>query len=280
VGSYQLFARAKKAWYLRALLTGGGFFADLPSFITMGIQLLSNHHMLGERWLATQLAAARRGEQVDLRIAAVLATLDTEEPNLAAALARTLPTYLPGPDRWQPWEDSRGAGSVIVEALAELGSRDGGALYDALATIAAPMVGDVAYDLPEDGTVTADLFRDTGEPEVAAAMERMTEIQARSLRRAVLASRRYVEAWRMGNADIAARRLQRSRTLHLAVADSRRAAWMQAPPDASDGPVYEPLWFAITFGLILLLTAAVVRIVRLARAPSRVVIAPGSGTKK
>ncbi len=273
VGSYQLFARAKKAWYLRALLTGGGFFADLPSFITMGIHLLSNHHLLGERWLATQLDAAARGDKADLRIATVLATLDTDDPHLSTVLERTLTPYLPGPNRWQPWEDGRGAGNVIVEALAKLGARDGGALYDAIAAIAAPKISDMGYDLPEDGTVTDDLFRDPTEPEVAAAMDSMTQIQANSLRRALLASRRYVEAWRMGNADIAARRLQRSRGLYLAAADSRREAWLRAPPDAAGDSTYEPMWFAISFALILLLTAAIVRIVRLARARPRAVVA-------
>lgn len=266
VGSYGLFARAKKAWYLRALLTGGGFFTDLPSFVSLGIGLLRNHHVLAERWLATEMARSEAGQAADENVAAAMAEMSQDDATLASILKPLLAPYLTGKDRAQPWTDGRGAGNVLVEQLARVGSRQGGELYDMVAAAASAQASEVGYELPDEGTVTSDLLRDPADPEVAAALARMGAIHADSLRRAATATRQYLAAWRNGNADIAAHRLRHSRLLHMDAAEDRREAWRVAPPDTDGDTVYEPLWFALAFGLILLFTAAVARIVRLVRA--------------
>ena len=275
VGSYTLFARARKAWYLRALVSGGGFFVDLPSFVAMGIGLLRNHHVLAERWLATEIARGAAGLAIEPHVAAAMAEMAQDDPVLAQLLQPLLAPYMTGKNRAQPWTDGRGAGNVLVEQLAVIGSRQGGELYDAVAAVASAQVGEVGYELPDEGTVTSDLLRDPSDPEVAAALTRMGTIHADSMRRAAIASRRYLEAWRNGNADIAAHRLRRSRLNHMAAAEDRREAWRLAPPDTAGDTVHEPLWFGIAFALILLLTAAVVRVVRLIRARPQ----PSAGPK-
>lgn len=262
VGSYTLFKRAKIAWYLRALLSGGGYLSDLPSFVEMGLDLLHNHHIAGERWLAWQLQQLEAGGAADPAVALAVQNARGEDKALAHEVDAALNVYLKGPEYVEPWEGGRGAGTILVEALARIGSRQGGALYEALAEITAPALSAPGARIADEGTDLTGLFRDPDDPAVRAKFGEMAAIQAASVQRAVAAGARYLQAYHAGNGDTAARRLRAGRLRHLAQAEARRAAWLKAPPPASGAAETHLGFFALALGLILGATWLLVRVTR------------------
>ncbi len=254
VGSYALFEAAKKAEIARALLTGGGTWGELPSFVSIGMGYLNNMHLLGEQWLRGEVAAVAAGRDAHPMIADIMQpTNPPGDDGLQADLEAKIAPFLQGKDRAEPWQDGRGAGSIIVEELALLGSREGGKLYDALHVVAAPRLLQIGETLGDEEAVGPEHFRSLDEPGVAAAMATIAELHANSLRRALTAARLYHRVWETANADSAARRLRRSRLSYLAASDARRQQYVDNPPAPSEATVHQPSWLAGEVGVLVFL---------------------------
>src|SRR5207302_10356964 len=63
VGLYDFFVRAKLLYWGRAALTLGGYLAELRPFTSIGLDILTNHHVFAEELTAKRLVAAEAGGQ-------------------------------------------------------------------------------------------------------------------------------------------------------------------------------------------------------------------------
>jgi hypothetical protein len=242
VGSYELFKQAQIAHWLMAARTGGGTWGELCSFSSIGVDFLRNHHLTAEAWLARELSELEAGRHAHPAVTAAWQAAGQDDSELGKALGTTLDPYLTGPVRMQPWDDGEGAASLLVKALAELASREGGALYDAMALAGGATLTQVGTRLPDDTTLRPTLLGDPTDPQVQQAIERMAQLHASSMRRAFTATRLYWQAFTQANSDAAIRRLRRNALLALEAAERRRAQYQANPPPAALATVHDPRW--------------------------------------
>lgn len=257
VGSYELFKRAKLAYWLAAAQTCGGYCGELPTFAQIGLRYLHNHHLMAEAWLEEQIMQVQLGKPAHPEIQKAWDQMGEDDPELIAALGDKMKPFAGGPLRPAPWEDGRGQASVLVETLAQLGSRDGAALYEAALLAGAPTLTDLGTDLPDDGGWRPWYLGDATKPEVQTAIDTMARIHAKSLRRAATAVRIYYHALETASIDGAARRLRRT-TLDLAdAAAKRRDDYGQNPPPVSTGPTRDVPFLIGDIAVFLVLLALV-----------------------
>ncbi len=260
VGSYALFRRAKLTNWLEQLRTGGGTWGTVRTFVSIGQEFLSNHHLLAEAWQLDQLERARDNKQPHAAMAKAWAQADQDDAELATALGDKLKPYLSGPLTQQPWQDGAGAGTILAETLAKLGSRQGGALYDATAQAASPLLRQPGFSVAEKDGLKPALLGDSKDNSVQEALDKMAEIDAGSLRRANMAARLYLQAFEQGSPDAAARRLRRTRLDQLELEEKRRADFVQHPPVVTKGPAgiepKDPRWLYGEIGAGLLMMTA------------------------
>jgi hypothetical protein len=254
VGSYTLFKRAKLQYWWLALKTGGGTWGVLPAFASLGLDFLSNHHLFAEAWLLEQLERARDGRPALSAIAKAWQEAEVDDPTLLRALGDLLKPHLTGPLTQQPWQSGEGAATVLVRTLAKLGSRDGGALYDAAARASATRLSRPGTVLPDDASWSPDLSGDPDDADVRAAEAEMAAIHARSVRRATTAARLYWAAFEQGSPDAAARRLRRVQLDYLDREERLQAEYAKRPPAVAASSVREPAWLygEVGFAVVLL----------------------------
>lgn len=231
VGAYDVFVRAKLMWYLRGLQTAGGYLAPLPAFTAIGADLLRNLHFLAEAWMADQLDHARLGKPALPAIQRAWAALDKPESfkpdaELLAALGKQLEPHLADPFKVQPWKDGQGAASILVHTLAKLGSREGAAIYQSALAMADGELLELGYKLDESLPLQPRHMA-SGEA-AAAATETMAQLQAKSVARALTATRLYWQAYDQGNADSAARRLRQNGLNRLEKQARLQKEWLAA----------------------------------------------------
>lgn len=262
VGAYDLFVQAKVAHTLRALATGGGLWGNLPTFGSIGMNFLRNHHLTAEAWLARELDEVDGGRAAHPAIAAAWKLAGEDDPELLKALTGQLEPYLTGPFSMQPWDDGEGPGSLLVRALARLGAQDGAAMYGAITLAGGATLTALGTVLPDEAKLRPELLGDPGNAEVREATDRMARLHAKSIRRATTAARLYWKAFVNGNSDASVRRLRRNCLRMLDSAEKRRAQYLQAPPPASGRAEVEPLWAAGPVGVALVAAGAVLWFVR------------------
>ena len=231
VGAYDVFVRAKLMWYLHGLRTAGGYLAPLPTFTSIGADLLRNLHFLAEAWMADQLDRARLGKPLEPAIQKAWAALDKPErfepdPQLVAALGKQLEPHLADPFKVQPWQDGQGAASILVHTLAKIGSREGAAIYQAALDMADGELLQVGYKL-DDSLPLQPRHLASGDT-AAAAVQAMAQLQAKSVTRTLTATRLYWQAYEQGNADSAARRLRRNALNRLDKQQRLQKEWLAA----------------------------------------------------
>lgn len=231
VGSYAVFRRAKLMWALQGLMTAGGYLGALRTFPSIGVDLLGNLHLFSEAWLARELDQLRLGKPAPAALQAAWRDVDKPDAELMKALGDRLAPHLEDPFKIQPWQDGQGAASILVHTLARLGSRDGAAIYGAALEMADGELLEVGYKLSDKLPLQPRHLASGSAAEAAAA--EMAELHARSLARAMTATRLYWRAYEQGNADTAARRLRRFSLNRLEKQAVRQKAWMAAPARSS-----------------------------------------------
>lgn len=251
VGSYEVFRYAKLRWYLQGLRTLGGYAGDLPRFESIGIGLLSNLHLFSEAWLARQLDQLRLGKPGPAALQTAWRAVDKPDAELTKALGQRLAPHLSDPFKVQPWQDGEGAASILVHTLAQLGSREGAEIYRAALEMADGDLLRVGYRLADDAPLQPQHLA-TGD-DALQATEKMTQLQARALSRAMTATRLYWQAYEQGNADTAARRLRRFALQRLEKQAARQKAWMAAPGKPSQATERRPEFPAALAVVALLL---------------------------
>lgn len=231
VGAYDVFVRAKLMWYLRALSSAGGYLGPLPSFGAIGADLLRNLHFLAEAWTADQLDSVRLGKPAWPALQKAWGILDKPDqfkpdPELMAALGKQLEPHLADPFKVQPWKDGQGAASILVHTLAKLGSREGAAIYQSALEMADGELLEVGYQLDEKLPLQPRHLSNGAD--AAAATEAMAQLQAKSIARALTATRLYWQAYDQGNADSAARRLRQNGLNRLEKQARLQKEWLAA----------------------------------------------------
>ncbi len=259
VGSYELFKRAKLAYWAEAIKTCGGYCGTLPTFTKIGLGYLHNHHLMAEAWLEEQVYNASAGKPAHPEIVKAWAAMGDDDPELIAALGDKMKPYMDGPTKPAPWKDGRGLATVLVETEAKVASRDGAALYEAALLAGSATLTSLDTELPDDSGWRKEYLGDVNDPKVKAAIDTMARIQAKSLRRAATAVRIYYDALNTASIDGAGRRLRRACLDNLEAAEKRREKYAENPPPDAVQMTKEP-WFLVGDIVAFLLGLALLRL--------------------
>lgn len=225
---YPFFFDAKIESYKEELRSLGGLLRSRPDFVTIGIGIIKNHHLLTENlWSKRILAAVSTGGPPG--VAAGLAAIRGGDAALEQALdARKL----------SPQSEF---GRAIAEEVIAASCREGGEVYEAIRELAKPELSRVGgnYDMGLD----PDAFlRADPEP---GTLEKFYRLEAAGFARAGSAlrwhARLYASALEQarGGDDArqavfvaAARRLVADQLALAAQAEARLSAWKPKPPQA------------------------------------------------
>lgn len=258
---YPFFFDAKLQSIYEDLRSVGGLLRARPSFVDVGIQIITNHHLVGEDLFATRVADAVAGKDVPPGVAAALDAIQAGD----AALERDLDALALVAD--QPF-----AGK-ITQAVIERSSREGGLLYEATRAVVSARLSkaNVAYEEPPAETWAR-------RHATAAEWATFYDLQRRGFARAGSALRRHValveQALAPGRADPAVRRakgdavaarLIATRLTVMTEVEARLAAWDPPPPAA----VTVSWWVPGLYAGLLVVVGLVVWRVRVRRARRR-----------
>ena len=243
---YPFFFDAKLQAIYEDLRSVGGLLRSRPSFVDVGIQIITNHHLVGEDLFAARVADAIAGRDVPPGVAAALAAITSGDPELERDL-----------DGLALSADQAFAG-MITQAVIERSSREGGLLYEATRQVVSARLSkaNVAYEDPP-----AEVWA----RKHATAEEWATfyDLQRRGFARAGSALRRHValvdQALAPGRADplvrrarleATAQRLVATRLAVMAEAEARLAAWVVPPPAAAVIAWWVPGFYAGLLALV------------------------------
>jgi hypothetical protein len=218
---YGFFVDAKIESYKQELWSLGGVLRSRPDFVTIGIGIIKNHHLLAENLWAKRVFEAIGGAQLPA-VSAGIDRITTGDDALAAALAaRKL-----GPDG--------SFGQAITEEVIEASCREGGAVYEVIRDLAISDLSRVGgdYDMGKD----PDRYLRAGVD--AEKLGRFYALEAAGFARAGLALRTHVALYRAALASGAretvfarsAERLVATRMAARTEAEARAAAYQPKPP--------------------------------------------------
>lgn len=268
VGIYDFFVDATIERMKMSARTGGGYFGELRSLGSIGIDILTNHHVICEQLTRKRLLEALRADATPegTRLAAAPKTDDAE---LASALDAGL---RPLGDR--PW--TREFGLALTRAMIEASSHEGAAVYRVTRAIVEPRYRRAGVLYGEDKDDPDDAVIPPGKRDEKAYSELMA-LEARAFARAGTAMRLWVgleqraldEAMsldeRRALRDRVIGRLVRRQLRLLGEAEARRADYLAHPPPQAAGPERMPAMFAGEAALALVLGTLIARWFRRSR---------------
>jgi hypothetical protein len=250
VGLYDFFKDAFFGRLWLSAMTGGGYLGELRSLPSLGIDILSSHHTLGEQITQVRLLNTTSPQSSQLRSAIA----STDAP-LQSDLDK-----IPTEGEW---------GAAITRALVERGSHDGAALYGATRAIAVSrlrrpgVLFDDAHDNPEDFVVTETARN-------AKSWFAFWELQQTSFRRAGTALRNWAERYADWSRDVARdpalaeaartealERLVGRQLRMLGEAEARLADYRAHPPGSTTRPERMPGMLAAEVGLVAVVLGAI-----------------------
>lgn len=254
VGLYDFFVDATLQRLWMSAKTGGGYFGELRTMASIGIDMLTNHHVISEKLAKKRVIESLGGRSThegDLLVSAP----KNDDPELAAALDRAL----------APWGARAFAepfGEAMARVVIETSSHEGADVYRATRAIAQRRFSKagVLFDEKSDDPDSAILDENDRDPE---AYGRFFSLQERAFRRAGTAMRRWVALEKQAieqSADPAERarlrsaaieRLVRRQLRALHEAELRRADYVANPPAEATGPERMPLMLAAEIALLL-----------------------------
>ncbi len=225
---YGFFYDAKIESYKEDLKSLGGLLRSRPDFVSIGIQIISNHHLLAENLWSKRVQAAVAGKPSAPEVEEGLANITRGNSDLEKALDGRNLTLA---DEW---------GAIITDEVIEASSREGGPVYEAIRELAVRSLSRVGgvYDGKED----PDLYlRQDADP---AILTRFYRLQATSFGRAGSALRRDVALFQSilaeGKDGIEARtarfnasawRLVKTQLAALEARENRLAHFVPRPPE-------------------------------------------------
>ena len=239
VGIYEFFVDAKLQSYKEELLSVGGLLFDRPDFVSIGIDIISNHHVLAEGLYARHLLTP--GDPVAAQTAST-------PPD--AAFQRTLDAL--------PAGCAPGFGRAVAEALIDRSSYEGPEVYRAIRSVA-----------QRRWSRAGQHFGEQDDPDAAirpgADLSRFWALEAIGARRGVQA----LDAWwkrfaacRTLSADDEqklAEALVRDRLDALDAAEARARTWTPKPPAAQTKSWGVIAGYLLALALLALLGRRLVR---------------------
>lgn len=261
VGLYDFFVDAFVARLEMAAATGGGYLGRLRSLASIGIDLLTNHHLLSEALTRKRVreGLAGRGTPTSSLLMNAPSTSDAE---LSARLEAALAALGARPERGE-------FGLAITRAIIESSSLEGADVYRAIRAIASPRLREegVLYDDERDDPDAALVPVGKRDPEMERAFYALEE---RAFRRAGTALRLWLEleqralegaATPEARSELRARvleRLVRRQSKLLGEAEARRADYLAHPPERRGAPERMTSVLLGEISLVLLVGGAVV----------------------
>jgi len=257
VGLYDFFKDAFLERLKMGLLTGGGYIRPMRSLASIGIDILTNHHVLSEHLTQKRfLSALSGGGSPDGQRLVVAAQQD--DPEFAARIDAALAPLGTSPERSE-------FALLMTRALIEASSYEGANVYRATREIALPVLRsrfgqyDETRDEPEQYLLPRDASNE-------ASYEQFFSLQEKAFRRVGTALRRWVALQRKAagqdggtqsaedRAAIRAIALERlvARQLHMLEQQEQRLAdFLRQPPELQTQPEKAPGLLAADLALVL-----------------------------
>jgi hypothetical protein len=238
VGIYDFFVDAKVESLKEELRSVGGLLRPRPTFVSIGIDIIANHHTLAEALYAKHLLAP--GDPV----ARLLAPVDTD---FETALGRI------------PAACSPGFGRSIAEAMIDRSSFEGAPVYAAIRAVANRDLSRVGHHFHDDSD-DPDAFVRPG-----ADLSHFYDLEARGAARADQALAAWwsrFSACHAADADAFVLQLVSDRLDALDAQEARARAWT---PRAASQPGIT-LWVPLLYLALIALAVWIARIIRRRRA--------------
>ena len=259
VGLFDFFFDAFIERLKLGLLTGGGYLGKMRSLGSIGVDILTNHHVLAEDLTRKHVFAAKGGanDPVGLRL---LAAPTIDDPDFGAKLDAALAPLGANPEKGE-------FALAITRALIEVSSHEGQALYRATRVIADPRLHTRSL-LFHDEVDDPDRFIIAQTPENAAAFEEFWSLQERAFRRVGTAERRITALMQKAlagaqtpeaRAELQKLVLQRLLDRQLKMlddVDARLADYLKNTPSSITAPERSPGLLAVDGVILVVLIAA------------------------
>ena len=249
VGSFDFFLSAKLQYWWRALITSGGYLAPLRPFASIGLDILSNHHLLIEQLTARRFEEALAGTSQSPDIQQAVTRYGEDDPDFAKALDAALATA------------GTSFAAAIAKTLIDASSTEGPKAYAEMRQAGLGRLSRYGFVVPEEERARSM------DPDSLVApggdLTALYALQARAFRRVGTAVRRFDRelgalAGRPEKDALAreiASRLLGERLAMLEAAEARRADYVAHPPPPSFGTIKEPSWLISELTLLGLLCA-------------------------
>ena len=268
VGLFDFFQDAFIERLKMGLLTGGGYVRPMRSLASIGIDILTNHHVLSEHLTEKRFIGALSGGG-STEGQRLLAAAQQDDPEFGARLDAALAPLGSTPERGE-------FALLITRALIESSSFEGAEVYRATRSIALPVLRSRFghYDETRDQPDQFLLPRDAG---TQAAYEQFFGLQEKAFRRVGTALRRWVALQRKATGQdgaaqsaedraavraIAMERLV-ARQLHLLEQqEARLADFLRQPPELQTQPEKSPGMLAADIAALAIAGLLVAYIIR------------------
>lgn len=252
VGLYDFFVDGFTERLKLGLLTGGGYFGEMRSLGSIGIDILTNHHTLSEMWTEKRFREAVAGGGTPESQVLYRAPSE-DDPEFAALLDKELAKLGPNPEKAE-------FGQVITRTLIEASSHEGDDVYRVTRKLADPKLRTRSGKF-DDEKDDPDLFMRPKTAELEASYTEFYALQARAFRRVGTAERRWValeqKALEGANTPEArsalrtavAERLVKRQLRMLGEAEARLADYERDPPSSAVKPERAPELLAADLGI-------------------------------
>ena len=246
VGLFDFFQDAFIERAKMGLLTGGGYVQPMRSLASIGIDILTNHHVLSEHLTEKRFIGALSGggSPEGQRL---VAAARQDDPQFAAQLDAALAPLGPTPERGE-------FGLLMTRALIEASSMEGAEVYRATRSIALPILRsrNGKYDETRD---EPDRFLLPRSSSTEASYEQFFSLQERAFRRVGTALRRWVQLQRKATGQEGAALSPEDRAAMRAIAierlvtrqlrmmeqqEARLADFLRQPPELQTQPEKSP----------------------------------------
>ena len=256
VGIFEFFEAAYLQSKLRDLRTLGGLLGERASLQTLGLRLVSNHHLLLEDLFAKRVAEAEAGKPQVPELTAALASLETDDvpfespARVAIEAARA---------------HGKGAVAALMRTLIDQSSLEGPDCYRLIWQVSKPTVRDGRgheYDGAKGDD--PDQYLEQDHPRAKEVLAAFYALEGKGLRRATTGLRLWLELHEAEGARAGADLEAVERTLRMLLgyhreAAARRAAYVPAPDNGL------PIAWGWPAGVLLLLALVALGVRRIAR---------------
>jgi len=238
VGIFDFFEAAFLQSKLRDVRTLGGLLGERATLETLGLRLVSNHHLLLEDLFAKRVAEAEgkaAARPLPPEVTAAIAGLDHDDADLATAARAAMQAAR------ELGANGDGEVAALMRAIIDRSSLEGPELYRLIWTVSTPTLHDGRGHEYQDGQDDPDRFIEQDHPRAAETLSKFYRLEGQGLHRATTALRLWQEAFdseaARGGADLrAVERTLRVLTAYHRDAAARRAGYLPKP-QASALPV-------------------------------------------